>query len=321
MKLFAVLSIWANSSLPPTIKLQFMKNIFCYTYNPVILIAILFFSSCSGKSDGNKAVIKALQESLENSNNSINISNNQILQSLDEKSSDYVTKERASMWLPKAQQIQKLSDEIFNYIEGLKKSIKVNNEVVNELFARLIKYKEDILAVDSLIKYEFRGNITLISKAFDTSKQTGNDFYKPFFRNSTPLLISAMLTKLQGSVKVIENKTIAYCHNQIGSTDGHGFYTFFEAIVGQSSKILKPGQFIEITAAVARISMESKPEFSINRNLVDVNENGLAIYKFRVPKKPGNYSTPIRIKYTDENGLAVSRDYTVEYAVSKECDQ
>jgi hypothetical protein len=98
-----------------------MKSLFGHTYNSVFLAVILFFSACSGKSDNNNAVIKALQESMESSNTALNMNSNQILRSLDEKSRDYATKERADIWFPRAQQIQKLSQTIFNYIEELKK--------------------------------------------------------------------------------------------------------------------------------------------------------------------------------------------------------
>jgi len=265
------------------------------------------------------AVIKALQESMENSNASINISSTQILHSLDDKSRDYSTKEKADIWLPRAQKIQKLSEEVFNYIEGLKKTNKINAETANELFARLIKYKEDILTVDSSIRYVFAENLNLISMSFDTAKQTGNDFYKTFFKNSFSLSTSAMLSKLQNNIKVIENKTVTFCHQQI-AFHGHIDY-FFEALVGQNSKYVKAGEKIEITAGIGSFSTQARPVITINRKNVPLRETGAAVYSFKASNNPGKHFVPVKIEFIDQNGIKNIREFSVDYTVAKECDQ
>jgi len=298
-----------------------MKQIFCSAFNSVILVLALFFSACTGKSDNNKAVIKALQESLENSNNSINLSSNQILQSLDEKSRDYATKERAGIWLPKAQQIQKLSEDIFNYIEGLKKINKINAETANELFEKLLKHKDNILAVDSSIKNEFTRSIILVTKSFDIVKQKGNDFFNAFFRNSSALSTLSILTELQNNIKIIETKILFYCHNMIGSVDGDDFFTSFEAIVGQSSSYVKTGEKIEITAGIGSFSTRGSPVITINRKNVTLSENGVAIYSFKASNKPGKHFVPVTLEFTDHDGKKMTQEFAVEYTVAKVCDQ
>lgn len=298
-----------------------MKSILCCASNSVVLSVLLFLSSCSGKSDNNKDVIKALQESMENSNTSINMSSAEILQSLGEKSRDYATKERAGIWLPKAQEIQKLSENIFNYIEGFKKTSKVSVETTNELFARLIKYREDILAVDSSIRYDFDKNIILVTKTFDTAKQTENDFHNTFFRNSTLLATSAMLAKLQNNIKIIENKTIAYCHNKIGSLDGEGYFSSFSTIVGQSSSYVKAREAIEITAGVGSFSRAAQPKIAIKGIPIIVNYNGIGHFKFKASNKPGKHFVPVKIEFTSQDGINETHEFTVEYTVAKECDQ
>lgn len=298
-----------------------MKGILFFTGNLALLVAILFFSACSGKSNNNKEVIKALQESIESSNASINANSSDILHSLDEKSRDYTTQERAGKWLPKAQRIQKISEEIFSHIEGLKKSNEVNTETANELFARVMKYEEDIFATDSLIKYEFAKNIILISKSFDNTEQTGDDFYKTFFRNSTLLSISAMLTKLQNSIKLIENKTISYCHNQIGQTDGDGFFDSFSAIAALSSSYVKAGERIEITAGMGSFSTQARPVITVNHKNVPLMENGLAVYSFKASNKPGKHFVSLRIDFYDQEGNKQYVRKQLEYTVAKPCDQ
>lgn len=298
-----------------------MKSILCRSSNLALFAVMLFLSACSGKSDNNKEVIKALQESIENSNTSINVSSTDILHSLDEKTRDYATKERASIWLPKAQQIQKLSEEVFSYIEGLKKSIKINAETANELFARLMKYKEDILAVDSSVRYEFARNIILISRSFDTTKQTVNNFNNTFFRNSDPLLISAMLIRLQNSIRVIENRTITYCHSQIGQTDGDGFFDSFSAIAALSSSFVKAGDRIEVTAGMGSFSTQARPVITVNHQNVPLMETGAAVYSFKASNKPGKHFVPIKIDFYDQDGNKQYVRKQLEYTVAKPCDQ
>ena len=296
-----------------------MKSILCCAFNSAVLAVMLFFSSCSDKSDNNKAVIKALQESMESSNASINMSSTQILYSLDDKSRDYITKDKAGIWLPRAQQIQKLSEDIFKYIEGLKKISKVNAKTANELFARLTKHKEDILSVDSSIRDVFAKNLNLISMSFDTTNQTRNDFYKTFFKNSSALSTSAMLTKLQNNIKVLENKTITFCHEQISVHDH--IDSFNEALVGQNSKYVKAGEKIEITAGVLAFRTRANPIITINRNKIVTGGNGISVYSFKASNKPGKHFVPVKIEFTDQNGIKNTREFTVEYTVAKECDQ
>ncbi|HRF23141.1 MAG TPA: hypothetical protein PLR98_03230, partial [Chitinophagaceae bacterium] len=63
---------------------------------------------------------KTVRRSLENTNNTVNLSTETILKSLDAKRSDAATKERAEKWFPIAQNAQKISGDLFKYIEDLK---------------------------------------------------------------------------------------------------------------------------------------------------------------------------------------------------------
>jgi hypothetical protein len=250
------------------------------------------------------------------------MSSNQILHSLDKKSREPATMERAGLLLSKAKLIQELSADAFNYIEGLKKTITITTEAENDLFARLMKYKEDILAVDSSIREEFASNLNFISRPFDSAKLMANDFIKTFFRNTTPLLTSAMLAKLQNNIKIIENKTITYCLNKIGSTDGEGFLEYFSAIVGQNSKIFKPGDLLEIKAGMGAFSKATRPTIIINGNQIPLEGEGYSLYKIQVSGNPGKYKVPLRIKYFNQvTGKETEVDYNVEYTVTKPCDQ
>ena len=296
-----------------------VKKITLLQFYPFLSLA-LFFSACNGKSH-NDDIIKVLEESLERSNNSINVSSVTIMKSLEEKTTEYATKERADIWFSKAEQIVNLSSETYDYVGTLKKMKEVNSEKAKELFTSLMKYKEDVLNIDSSIRYEFTNSFILISNSFDSSVQAEKNFGNKFFKNSNSSAISAMLTKLQNSIKVIENKTIAYCHQKIGSTDGDGFFDSYSAIVGQSSNYLKPGDKLEIKAGIGAFSKKAMPKININGSNIELGEEGYASFKIKTPRNPGEYKIPVKISFLNPTtGKEETMKINVEYTVAKECN-
>jgi hypothetical protein len=243
------------------------------------------------------------------------------MKSLEEKTTEYATKERAAIWFSKAEQIVSLSSENYNYVGSLKKMKEINSEKIKELFTRLLKYKEDILNIDSSIRYDFDNSLILISKSFDSSVQAEKSFGNKFFKNSNSSAISSMLTKLQNSIKVIENKTIAYCYQKIGSTDGDGFFDFYSSIVGQSSSYVKGGEKIEIMAGVGAFSRMAMPKININGKLIKLGDEGFAAYKFKTSSKPGKYKVPVKIVFFNPTtGKEEIHEVNVKYTVAKECN-
>jgi hypothetical protein len=281
---------------------------------------VLFVSACTDKSNTNE-VIKALEESLVVSNSSINTSSFTIMKSIEEKKTEYATKERADIWFAKAEQIVNLSSDAYNYIGSLKKIKDINSEKTKKLFARLIKYKEDVLKVDSLIRYEFAKSFILISNSFDSLVQTEKKLGNKFFKNSNSTAVSAMLTKLQNSIKVIENKAIAYCHQKIGSTDGHPFFESYSGIVGQNSTILKPGEELEIKAGIGLFSYQAHPNININGKNIEIGDGGYALSKTKVTAIPGKYKIPVIISFLNQvTGREETMKVNVKYTVVKECN-
>ena len=66
---------------------------------------------------------KTVRRSLENTNTTVNLSTVTILKSLEEKTLEEATKERALIWFPKAQQAVGYSQKLYDYLEGLKGKI------------------------------------------------------------------------------------------------------------------------------------------------------------------------------------------------------
>src|SRR5215471_14103386 len=67
---------------------------------------------------------RTVDNSLSTANATIDKKNQQIFSSFDELKKDPKTAERANKWAPVALKVQTLSEQIINYIEGLKLEIK-----------------------------------------------------------------------------------------------------------------------------------------------------------------------------------------------------
>jgi hypothetical protein len=292
-----------------------------FSLKKAFLLPVLFAVLSSCKTNNNDKVIKEMEESLISSNQSIKNSSKQIMAALEDKLNDPGSHERATVWFARAKAAHIYSTDVIDFIEALKKDDKISRAQSNSLYNNLNAYKSKILAIDSSIEFEFAENFRLISNSFDTGKKNEPDFYNEFFRNSDHLLTSAMLTKFQNNVGVTENKLSSYCYNQIGQTDGEGFFNSYSAIAFQNSNYVKAGEKLEITAGIGTFSTAVMPQININGKDVVISEEGFALYKFKAQRKPGKYYVPVKISFTDANGEINVQEKVIEYTVVKPCDQ
>ena len=70
-----------------------------------VLLSVMVFASCSGNSKKDAEIIKALNESIENSNTWIERSSKDYMISFEEKLNNAGSSERAQTWCPKAKKI------------------------------------------------------------------------------------------------------------------------------------------------------------------------------------------------------------------------
>src|SRR5688572_20269613 len=102
-----------------------MKFRLQFTFSFLTSITLL---SCNNGLKVDKEIIKAMEESLNSSSKVVNTSSEMILFSLEDKTYDPITTERAKIWLSKAQKIQEFSSKLYDYIEQLKTGEKIGNE-------------------------------------------------------------------------------------------------------------------------------------------------------------------------------------------------
>ena len=294
---------------------------------PVIFI-LFFFASCSDRSKTDLTIIKALDESLITSNRLLYISTNDILLSLREKQYEAGTMERAKVWFSKAEKIESLSKNVYDYIEKIKAEIlgtsednlgevqKLIEQRKDKIYDTLKNYKLETLAVDAKINEQFNRSIVIFSSSFDSTGENGNDLFDTFFNTANSYSLLAMLTRMQNNIKIVENKTITFCHEQVGSTDGGGFCSFISAIAIMNSTIVQPGEKIEIISGVGSFDSRSDPKVFVYDKQVPLNESAIAICKFKAEKKPGKYYVPVKIHYTDQDGRKQSIQKEIEYTVA-----
>jgi len=322
-----------------------MVSLFRIVSKPILIailfILVVFLSACSEKSENDLAVFKALDESLVNSNLTLARSSQTIYMSLEEKTRDPATSQKAMIWHPKAMVVKKYSSDIIDFIEILKDKLKKeagfkkvagkelfnenNMKAVNVLFNekgmgkelhdKLKKFRRDILSIDIQMDSVFRQTLVVITKSFDTSSSKQQDFTGVFFTNIPVVAALAMLSKFQNNVKVNENRMITFCNNKIMSIT---YYTTYSAIVAQSYSHVKAGEKMEITAGVGYFSVrDSKPEVTVDGKSIEIDESGVAVYKFEAPTKAGRYSMPVKINFIGEDGTPQVITKDVEYTVIK----
>ena len=309
---------------------------------PVLLVCSIFsgvfFSSCADKIKTDIIAFEALDEGLVNSNIVIGRQNQTVLESLQQKLTEPLTVEKAKLWYPKAEVIQRLSKDIYTYIEGLRSDLKkeaglkTNDGVesfkesdkisvmrlfekkgkAEELYERLKNYKRDLLAIDLELGKEFNNTIVLTTPAFDAAKEK-QDFNKTFFDDIPAAAALAVLSKFQNNTKIIENKTIGFCNAKTNSAIIIDWWP--TALVNQNINHARVGESIEITAGVGSFISSSKTEVAINGKKVPVGEGGVAVYKFNADK-PGKYVVPVAVSFTDQEGKKQTITKNIEYTVA-----
>lgn len=283
---------------------------------------------------------KTVNNSLEKTNTTVNNSTQTVMTSLTEKMADPVTRDRATIWHPKAKQVVDLSKQASDYIQALKdqilteaggkpgdptKGFKEDNLDIatrimvekgegKKLYDILDKYKKDVLAVDPLIAQNFANSLQIDLTKPPTKNKGNNSWEAAYFRMVPTVAALTILSKFQNDVKTSENKVVSFCHEQVGKVTVR--FDTYAAIIGQNSTYLMPGQELEITAGVGAFSKQALPVITIGSNTVAIGEDGAAHTKLAAGGI-GSRSIPVKIEYTDQEGKKQVINKEVEYTVGQ----
>ncbi len=284
---------------------------------------------------------KIVDNSLTNTNATINQSTATILASLNEKRSEPATATKANEWYPKALAAQTASKELNEYIQTLKNKIltaagfdpkangdcsykmedldiatriMVTEEEGQKLKQKLDEYKARLLAIDPLINEEFKNTLQVNTQMPAVQDKSNNTWELAYFHMVPTVAAVTILSKFQNDVKTSENKVVGFCHEQVGKVQVR--FDTYTAIVGQSSNYVMPGQELEIMAGVGAFSKAAQPLISINGQSVGLGEDGQAKIKM-AGGGLGRHSIPIVIRFKDQDGKDQTINKTVEYTVGQ----
>jgi gliding motility-associated protein GldM len=283
---------------------------------------------------------KTVNNSLQNTNATVDKSTKTIMTSLDQKKSDPSTAAKAQLWYPKAEQAVIKSKAVFDYIQTLKdqilrraggdpnnpnKTFKEDNLDIStrmmvdqgegkKLQAMLAQYKKDVLGIDPAIDSAFNTSLPIDLTTPKTQNKGNKSWESAYFRMVPTVAALTILSKFQNDVKTTENRIVQFCHNKVGEVVVR--FDTYAAIVGQNSTYLMPGQELEITAGVGAFSKAALPTITIGGQNVPVTAEGTAILKL-AGGGVGSRSVPVRITYTDQDGKLQTIEKNVEYTVGQ----
>lgn len=287
----------------------------------IVPLALLVLLSCSNNRTENYTAFEILNEGLANSSAKIDSESNSLYRLMEAKLLDPKFSPQANLWQPLAYKIQLFSDNLFIYIDSLKNDLNQQpdffktNEKGNELFNRLINYKQNLLELNPEINALFKNRVLLISKPFDFRISTQRDFNQFFLNNPSTDDKLALLTKFQNNIRIIENDIASFCHSKIDTTVSD--YNNFTLLISQSGYDVSGGQDIQLLVGVGIFSKASRPKIIIDGNRKSIGENGAVDYTFKASTKAGIHTIPIKVYFTNLKGVTESKSDTVKYSVAK----
>lgn len=292
-----------------------MKNIFFLFSGTSSLLFVSILCGCHNSQDST-ALLQQVDDGLLQSNQQIRLGSSEILEAIKLKTYEPATAERAKKIYPEASSLQNETDSIFKYIESFRSLLNQNgsshlgSKNIKELHGKLADYKRKVLSLDDRLSEDLSGKIFVVSEKIDSSNQVLTAL-EDYLLNKQPSDAKAYLRLIENSLAMDEQKVMKFLHYR--TTPIIDNYTVFEAIVGQNTRVLTAGETLEIMAGLGKFSTRKLPVISVRGSIVPINEKGLAVCKIRTSSRPGHYSIPVQIKFTDEDGKEQIRIIAVEY--------
>jgi gliding motility-associated protein GldM len=285
---------------------------------------------------------KTVDRSLMTASEIVEQKNVSIFKSFEKKIADATTREKAELWFPKAQKAKQLSDEIYNYLESLKKDLKkeaglkLENGVEvykeddldaatrlfvsnppegkgrgKELFAKLQAYKKALEEIDPAIAKDVLPNLPLDLTIPKSANQAAKNNWAYGYFHMTPTVAGiTILSKFQNDVKNSEAQIVEYCHKEIGEVEL--VYDQFQAIANANASYVLPGEEIIINAGVGAFNSASRPSVSVDGAGATPTADGSFEYKFK-PTSSG--IKRVNISFVKPDGTTASVTKEIKYTV------
>jgi gliding motility-associated protein GldM len=286
--------------------------------------------------------------SITKSNDLIADKNKLTYASFAEKLKDPTTHAQAEAWAPKANQAQKLSADLFGYLEQLKADLEkaagthenhqTNKQEINadnldaairimdkegkgkDLYAKLGDYKKNMLALlgndaAEVSHFDKALPIDLTVPASKSGNKYGDDvngWIQSYFHMTPAIAALTILSKFQNDVKNSEAQMVDYFHSKIGEVKL--VYNQFQAIATSNTTYAMPGDPVEITAGVGAFSDAAKPKISINGQSMPISAEGTALFK-TTASGTGEHTVNVTIDFNKPDGTIGHVVKTIKYTV------
>jgi gliding motility-associated protein GldM len=283
---------------------------------------------------------KTVNKSLETTNVTVNNSTASIMQSLEDKKLDPKTAEKAAIWLPKAQDVQRYSKAAYDYIQAIKddiikrgggdvdkNSFKADNLDIatrlmidkgkgKELLKQLADFKENILKkVDPSIDSAFATTLPINLETPRTQSKSNSTWERAYFHMVPTVAALTILSKFQNDIKTSENKIVEFCHNKVGAVIVR--FDTYNAFAATNTSYIMPGDEMEVMAGVGAFSKAALPEITIDGSPEQITADGAAHRKVRASDALGKHTIMVNIKYKDQDGKDQTVSKPIEYTVGQ----
>lgn len=281
------------------------------------LLLIVIFTGCS-RPEKEKELIRFMSETLEQSGMVNKMSTSLALKSLEEKTKEACTRENALKWYPKAQQVAAVTKKALEQVYEMRKQHKTGNATAGSLVPGLIQYRKAIEAIDSAFINRMQLDLSFIPRFLRniTGDSTG---IVQQLQQTDQVLLNGYLTILEAELKIAENRLVYFCIQMSGGCCL--LLMDYSILVSQSSTVLQPGENLTITAGVGAFSKQAHPMIRINNIQTPVKETGYSVYHLKAPQKPGKYSVPVIISFTNPETLeSKTKQQRIYYEVAEKCN-
>lgn len=310
------------------------------TYLSIALLTML--AGCHPKE--NTEQLKAVNMSLEKSNDFIKDAANRVLMDMEDKTHQPIYKVKANVWFPVMKKVEANTDTLIEVVEKLKGeaakqtgALKLDNDSVLSLLNKLASFKDNIPAyfnfMDSIespkVREYLKRDCKNICKSgpllpgytdvLNTKQRSAyiNKWIDKNLRGSTALMTTVVLNKLKNDLLYTRSVLMDRCSSMVGACDGPGSYSEYYAIAVLNSTYVKRGQTIEVTAGMGAFSFGRRPRVIIAGNEVKLNNNATAIHRFKADGKPGKHSLTVKIEFTNDLGAPAYMNQDLEYEIAK----
>lgn len=257
-------------------------------------------------------------------------------------------RDQAAYYEQLAKKAKALSDDVYNYLQGLKEELKKESGLKKnekgeveysednldaatrllvedgengkgkgkELFEKLKNFKDQLLQINDSMRTEIQSSLpidlSLPPYSASTPEEARNNWSYLYFHMTPTIAAVTILSKFQNDVKNSEAKAVEYFLKKVGSLPNPP--TDQSVIVLGSATKLYPGDELTITAGVGAFSKTALPSVSVDGASASVNDKGVAEYKLTAGS-PGTYSKRVTVTYKDLKGVTQTETKVVDYTV------